>query len=247
MKYLKYDKKLDYSYILGAFPTLEAISNRPDLIEEIIVSSKYKKIDELKRTLGVRGIGYTVDDKLIARLSKKENVFVIGIFKKKLGGVLKDEDHLVLERVSNMGNLGTIIRTMVGLGMKNLVTIGNTCDIYNPKVIRASMGSFFKIRHTSYSNMGEYMKAHKENRDNFFFLLDKSATALSEVDLFEKRKISLIFGNEGSGLDRHYSEFGKSVFIEQTGDVDSLNLPVACALGIYQFKIGRNYGKRSNF
>lgn len=247
MKFLKYDKNLDYSYILGAFPTIEAITYSPDLVKEIIVSSKFKGIDDLIKILAGKDISYKIDDKMINRISKKENVFVIGVFRKKLREVLREKDHLVLERVSNMGNLGTIIRTMVGLGMKDLVTIGNTCDIYNPKVIRASMGAFFKIRHSYYPNMGEYMKVHKENRDNFFFLLDKSSTPLSKIDLIQKKNFSLIFGNEGSGLDRHYSEFGKSVFIEQTEDVDSLNLPVACALGIYQFKIGRNNDKRSNF
>jgi len=57
----------------------------------------------------------------------------------------KEENHIVLVEPRNMGNVGTIIRTMLGFGYRNLVMIGPAVDIFDPMVIRSTMGALFKL------------------------------------------------------------------------------------------------------
>lgn len=96
------------------------------------------------------------DDKLIERLSDKENVYVVGIFEKYTCELKEDLRHLVLVNPSNMGNLGTIIRTACGFGYYDLAIIEPAADIFNPKTVRASMGSLFRIRHELFDNFDDY-------------------------------------------------------------------------------------------
>ena len=235
-KIKKYTKDESYSYALGAFPSIEAIKTIKEDIITVFIHSKYKDKDNLINYLKKENISYSISDKAINRLAKKGNTLVIAVFKKNLKEVTS-ENHIVLEEVSNMGNLGTIIRTMLAMGIKDLVTIGNSCDIYDPKVIRASMGAIFKIRHKHFDNMKEYFDTYGENRDIYFFLLNEDAEKLNDLSKNKNKNFSLVYGNEGSGLKDDYKEYGKSVFIPQTEDVDSLNLPISVAIGIYEFLI----------
>ena len=86
-----------------------------------------------------------VNDKLINKISGAENVYAVGVFQKYETQLSNEENHLMLVDPSDMGNLGTIIRTMIGFDYKNLALIKPAVDIFNPKVIRASMGSVFQI------------------------------------------------------------------------------------------------------
>lgn len=132
-----------------------------------------------------------------------------------------------------MGNLGTILRTMTGFGYKDVALIGNCCDIYNPKVVRGSMGSFFKINFENFSSLEEYRSLHEN--EIYAFMLDDSAKLLKDVSF--SKNYALAFGNEGSGLGEEYEAFDiNKVIIPQSGEVDSLNLTIAAAVAMYEAK-----------
>ena len=81
-----------------------------------------------------------INDKTINKLSKKGNCFAIAVFKKY-------ENHLrctsrYISKPSDMGNMGTIIRTMLGFNYQNLAIIRPGVDVFDPKVIRASMEQY---------------------------------------------------------------------------------------------------------
>ena len=61
-----------------------------------------------------------------------------------------------------MGNLGTIIRSSLGFGIKNIALIGNNIDYLDPKVIRASMGAIFKMNIVRFETLEDYLKNHKK-------------------------------------------------------------------------------------
>ena len=122
---------------------------------------------------------------------------------------------------------------MLAFGYKDLALISNTCDVYNPKVVRASMGAFFKLNIQRFDNLEDYKKNFPENKI-YSFLLDESSNELSDVKFDEP--FSLAFGNEGAGLPQEYYNENK-IFINQSKDVDSLNLPIACSIAMYQSKV----------
>ena len=90
-------------------------------------------------------IPFEENDKLIDRIAYKENTYVVGVFEKYEEELESEKNHIVLVNPSNTGNLGTIIRTMVGFGFKNLAIVGSGVDVFSPKVISSTMGNLFKI------------------------------------------------------------------------------------------------------
>ena len=227
--YKTYKKDLDYSYVEGIFPSLELIETRPDLVKEVLISSKYDKIDKLSQDLDRRKIPYKIDDKSIKRITRRDNSYLVGVFNKR-----REEPghgpHIVLDRPSNMGNLGTIIRTMVGMGYKDLIITGKSCDYFDPKVVRASMGAFFKVNIKEVESIGAYKKAYP-NKDLYLFMLGEKTL----MDVKDAKDYALCFGNEGEGIDEENKAYGRAIMIPQTDEVDSLNLPISTSIAMFYF------------
>ena len=170
-----YKKDFEYSYTLGAFPTMELINSRPNQVMAVYVSSKFESDLDIMGICKEKGIPVIESDKTLNRISTKENCFVAGVFKKFEGTLEADKPHVLLVNVSDMGNLGTIIRTLVGLGIYDLGIVAPAADIFNPKVSRASMGAVFKMRFHVFDSFEEYEKLYG-NHDMFPFMLDGEKT-----------------------------------------------------------------------
>lgn len=235
MEIKSYKKNFEHSYTFGMFPTVELITSRPNDVVKVLVSSSYRSdnsmdIFELCKKYNIKT---EVNDKAINKISDKENCFVVGVFNKYECSLDRDKSHIVLVNPSNMGNMGTIIRTLVGFGLSNLAIISPGVDIFDPKVIRASMGALFKLNFKYYENFSDYQEAFN-NHKVYTFMLD-GAVSLKEVKHDEDRCFSLVFGNEATGLDSSFSKAGTSVFIKHTDRIDSLNLTIAAGIAMYHF------------
>ena len=229
-----YNKEDEFSYSLGSFPTVELIKNRPEDIISIALSSKLTPSDELALFLNKVKDKTVIDDKSIDRISKKGNVFVAAKFRKRYEK-FSGASHVVLVKPSDAGNLGTIMRTMLGFGLRNLVIVGaDAVDEYNPKTVRASMGAVFSLSIEKYDTFEEYEEAHSENK--YLFMLGGD-TPLSKV--IPSEKYALIFGNEATGLPKNYNEKGTTVLIKHSDAIDSLNLPQAVGIALYEFTKSR--------
>ena len=108
-----YKKGFDYSYTLGAFPTIELIKGHPETVKTVYIHSTFTDKDNIIKLCKLHNIPVLENDKLISKLSDKENCFVIGIFEKYEDTLDVAKPHIILVNPSNMGNLGTIIRTAV--------------------------------------------------------------------------------------------------------------------------------------
>lgn len=231
-KYKKYSKKEDYTYALGAFPTWELIKSDRK-VEKVFIHDKFLDKNKLIEELNRKNIPYEIAPHQIKRLSNKENTYVIGIFPKENIEILEGENHVILHDISDMGNLGTIIRSMIAFGIKDLALIGNVVDIYNPKVIRASMGAIFKIRFSIFKDIEEYITKYK-NSLYIFMLSNDEKDSIYDIEI--ERPFTIVMGNEGAGLPNEFKKYGKKVFIPQSKEVDSLNLPIAASIGLYEFR-----------
>jgi TrmH family RNA methyltransferase len=231
-----YKKDALYSYTLGAFPTYELILSKPGLVHKVLMHSAYTDSVSLRAQCEKNNIPLEINDKLIGKLSDKENCYVAGIFEKYSCELSRDRPHIVLVNPSNMGNLGTIIRTIVGFGIYDLAIILPGADIFNPKTVRASMGALFKLNFQLFDSFEEYRRVYGDH-DIFTFMLNREYTQ-SVRDCPKPKLFSLVFGNEASGLDDSYLKVGTSVMIPQSPDVDSLNLTIAVGIGVYAFTQG---------
>ncbi len=228
-----YKKGADYSYTLGAFPTYELIAGKKEKIRGVYVHSQYTDKENIVSTCKAGNIPVLTDDKLFNKISDKENCYVIGVFDKYEDILRENTSHIVLVNPSNMGNLGTILRTALGLGIQDIALITPCADVFNPKVIRASMGALFKLRVQMFESFEEYRSRYKK-QEVFTFMLNGENTL--EVQNCPKTELfSLVFGNEATGLDDSYLLAGTSVCIPQSPEVDSLNITIAVGIGAFLF------------
>lgn len=232
-----YKKSFDYSYTLGAFPTIELIKNTTEQVCQVIISPELEDRAIISELCNQYQIPLVESKKQIERLSDKENVYIIGVFRKFEKELSKTAPHIVLVNPSNMGNLGTIIRTAIGFGIHDIALIEPAADIYNPKVVRASMGALFHMNF-AYFDCFETYAAKYSGHEFFPFMLDADKILVPGIYHGEK-PFGLIFGNEATGLDEKFHQFGTSVLIPQSSEVDSLNITVAVAVASYVFTEGK--------
>lgn len=232
-----YKKSFEYSYTLGAFPTIELIKNAPKQVLEVIISPELEDREVITELCNHYKIPMIESKKQVERLSDKENVYIIGVFQKFEKELSKDEPHIVLVNPSNMGNLGTIIRTAIGFGIHDIALIEPAADIYNPKVVRASMGALFHMNFRYFDSFETYA-AKYDGHEFFPFMLDADKNLVPGI-YHGKKPFSLIFGNEATGLDERFHGYGTSVLIPQSSEVDSLNITVAVAVASYVFTEGK--------
>ena len=232
MQLKRYKKDFDYSYSFGIFPTLELLTHRPDKVMRVVAHSKgeiSEGISEIQARCEVLGIPFEVNDKLINKLAHKGNVYVFAVFEKYASNLRAEANHLLLVNPSDMGNLGTIIRTMLGFGVRDLALLRPAADLFNPHVVRASMGAVFALNAHYFDDLGVYRKAFQ--RPLYPFMLNAKRD-LREVAFASP--FTLVFGPEGPGLPENYLEVGQSVTIPQGELIESLNLAVAVGIALYE-------------
>lgn len=146
---------------------------------------------------------------------------------------------LLLEDLRDPGNLGTLLRTAEGAGMTGVIMSKETVDLYNPKVVRSTMGSIFRIPFLYVENFLDTLKK-----------LQKEGISIIATDLQGKRnfteehypdKSAIIIGNESKGIsDATRQQADILVRIPMCGKLESLNASVAGGLMMYELHRQRN-------
>lgn len=149
---------------------------------------------------------------------------------------LKDEHRFVviLDRIQDPGNMGTIIRTADAAGVDAIIALKGCVDIYNPKVIRSTMGSIFdmNIIHATQEEAVRLLKLK-----NF----DIVSSYLNTNNYYDKveynYKTALVIGNEANGInDELVSKSDVLVKIPIYGKAESLNAAISSAILMYEIK-----------
>lgn len=229
----RYKREADYSYTLGPFPTFELLDARPEAVRAVFFDPSFTDREHLQARCAALSIPCQENARQLSKISDKENCYVAAVFGKYQEELEAQRDHVVLVNPSDMGNLGTILRTLAAFGLGDLALVEPCADPFHPKAVRASMGALFKMRVARFPSFEDY-RARFGGRDFFPFLLD-GARSLTLADCPVSSRYSLIFGNEASGLPPAFSQVGQSIFIPQSDAVDSLNLSIAVALGAFAF------------
>ncbi len=235
--YKPYRRDDDHTYCLGVYPTIESLLHRPEAVQQVLLHSKGKQnqgVAKIHEMCFQSGIEILEKDSLVEKLSRRGNTYAIGVVEKKTPRVAHKADHLVLVHPGSMGNLGTIMRTMVGFGMYDLVIIEPAADPFDPKVIRASMGAFFQLNLSMYDQFPDYWGSYAKHQ--LYPLMTNGKQLLSEA-VFQS-PFALIFGEESSGLGEEYLQVGSSIRIPHANTIDSLNIAVSVGITLYQIKHG---------
>ncbi len=232
MRLKRYDRDADHSYTFGVFPTLELLAWQPGQAREVLLHSRGERsagTEQVRDRCRRAGVPVEVNDRLVERLAPKENTYAVGVFAKYAPRLAPDRPQVVLVHPSDMGNLGTIIRTLRGFGVGDLALIRPAADIFDPRVVRASMGALFQLAFAYFDSFDAYRAAFPGHR--LYPFMTDGATALPDARF--EAPYALVFGGESSGLPPAYHQLGASVRIPQTNAVDSLNLAVAVGIALY--------------
>lgn len=199
--------------------------------KETTEDALYKKLIE---------VGYeVVSDEVFAKMSDTQTPQgILTVLKRpeyNLDLLLQKENPLfiILENLQDPGNLGTIVRTGEGAGITGVIMSAGTVDIFNPKTIRATMGSIYRVPFLYVEDMADTIqKLHKHGVHTYAAHL---SGRIYYQDVSFKGPTAFIIGNEGNGLTKETADRAeKYIKIPMEGQVESLNAAVATALLMYE-------------
>ena len=176
---------------------------------------------------------YFVNEAVMSKLSTtKTPCEILGVFKQKKykkKELLKKKKLLLLENIKDGGNLGTIMRACKAFDVDSIIMLGDTIDLYNPKVVRASVGCFdIPVINIDYKDLNLF-----KNFSIYSTALHENSVPLNQVTF--KEPFIIAFGSEADGLsDNFLVQKTININIEMNKNVESLNLASAVSICLYE-------------
>ena len=145
-----------------------------------------------------------------------------------------DRTHLlVLESIQDPGNLGTMVRTGEGAGVTGIIMNKTTVDLFNPKTIRSTMGSIYRVPFYVAEDLGETMKELQARGISLYAAHLKGEHSYDEEDY--TKACGFLIGNEGNGLSDEIANLADAyIKIPMEGQVESLNAAISATLLMYE-------------
>ncbi len=227
----RYRPSLGLSYTFGISPTLELLALCPQHAERVLLHDAKggPGVAKLRAQCGACGVPLDVNPRGIRQVSARFFP-VVGVFRKFSRPVRADADHVLLFRPQFGGNVGTVIRTMVGFGIEDLALVRPAPDLMSPDVVRGSMGAVFRLRWTEFDDLDAYRRAFA-GHSLYCFTPDGDQPV---ERLVPRRPFALVFGSEGAGLPPAVRRTGTTVRIGHRASIDSLNLGVAVGIALHE-------------
>ncbi|MGF1542467.1 MAG: TrmH family RNA methyltransferase [Pleurocapsa sp.] len=142
---------------------------------------------------------------------------------------------LAVERLQDPGNLGTIIRTAVATGVDGLWLSTESVDINNPKVLRASVGEWFRLTIATGQDLPTVVRQHQQQGVRVIATISQGSKNYWDLDF--NRPSLILLGNEGAGLSPDLIDLAdERVTIPLDNQVESLNVAIAASLVLYEAK-----------
>lgn len=168
-----------------------------------------------------------ISEKEISQISAQKNpegALAVAKIPKTAEFIWQDQPYIALDQIRDPGNLGTIIRLADWFGIKTVLCSSDCVELYNPKVIQASMGSIFntEVKYTSLADI--FSKTN----------LPRYAATLSGSNIYKNAPIEngiLVIGNEANGIsDEVMKVCQHNISIPSKGQAESLNAAMACGI-----------------
>ena len=175
----------------------------------------------------------SVDEKVMKKLADTENVPEILAVAKMKNFEFSEKEYnkiAVFEGIKDAGNLGTIIRSACAFGIDAIVLTGDCIDLYNPKVVRSSVGNLFKIPVLKMSV--EEIK-NKFKNYSIYSTIVKGGQDLESITFATKSVV--LFGSEADGITKELQEIASEhITLKMAKNVESLNLAITASIIFYK-------------
>ena len=212
-------------------------------IREVYISESFSCQDEKTRNAvmeKLKKVPYeTVSSEVFGKLSDTCSpqgiLCIMQAYHYELADMLKKENPLLLllEDIQDPGNLGTMMRTGEGAGIDGVIMSRDTVDLYNPKTIRATMGSVYRVPFFYTEDLHGVMEQLREKNIRVYAAHLKGECTYDDCDYTHGS--AFLIGNEGNGLKKATADLADTYMkIPMEGSVESLNAGIAAAVLMYE-------------
>lgn len=221
----KLASKRSYRYECGMYvadgANIVNALDKSEIVELFVTEKRYAEYQDFGVPISV------VADKVMESMSDTESPQgIIAVAKIINREPLSGVPSVVLDNVSDPGNLGTILRTAASCGVENIVLYGNTCDPYSPKAVRASMGGIAYMRFT-------------DKLPETLYVLDMNGESLFDFSP-NASDYGLVVGHEAHGVSDELRERASKVLsLPMSGKVESLNAGISMSVALYTLVYGK--------
>lgn len=172
----------------------------------------------------------------LADTEKPQGILAVVDFNiSKMDEVVKEKKNfiIILDELQDPGNVGTIIRSADAFGVSGIIVTENCVDVYNPKVVRATMGSLFHIPITYIKDKKEVINYLKDRQIRIYTTSLQGETYIYDADF--KENFAFIIGNESKGVTEEMIKFADLLIkIPMEGNAESLNAAIASSIIMYE-------------
>ena len=230
LKLRKYRDELELFLVEGKRAVEEALA-RPDLLEILFVDRDWEELPPLE--LVEFPHSYRLESGLMKQVCAADNPQGIAAIMKKPAWswtemVEKRGLLLVLDRITDPGNLGSILRTGWAFGVEGVLLTKGCVDLFSPKVVRSSMGAILNVPVFTDISTGQLVKLHEAG---YQFLCSDVNEGKSYHQVTYDGSTVIILGSEGQGVSEEVKKLAdQMVIIPMKIGVDSLNVASACAI-----------------
>ena len=249
LKLKKYRELRKEFFVEGARIVKEALMSSAE-IKEIIISEKASENEDIAETICMAiKLGcdiYTVSETVFKSISETTNPQGIlatikmadydleeMIIAKSIDVCKCDKYFVILDEIKDPGNMGTIIRTADAAGFNGVIVSKGCVDVYNPKVLRSTMGSIFHIPINLSQDLSYALKEIKSQNIRVYAAHTKGNLYYYEADMTQSTAI--VIGNEAFGIsDKTMESADELISIPITGRAESLNASVAAGILMYE-------------
>ena len=250
LKQKKYREETGTFFAEGLRAVTEAVQYG-DVADLFFIKTEESKLNGIIKTAEAKGARlYSVDEKVMAKLSDtKTPQGVLAVIKmpkdslrKLRPGTASDNNApvVMLDRVQDPGNLGTIIRTADAVGALGIILLEGCVDAFSPKVVRSSMGSLF--------HLPVIQDVFPEDAFTWCYRhgYEPASTALKNAQNVYKadisKKMAFIFGNEANGVAEELQAAAETrLFIPMAGQAESMNVAMAAGIILFEGLRQRKY------
>lgn len=218
----------------------EQYQNKLDRLScEIVADEVFDKMADTKTPQGVlclvRQFHYNMEDMLAGKYRRNETGKHIVINSSAMKGHINNNQMLfiVLEDMQDPGNLGTVFRTGEGAGVDGIIMSSRTADVYNPKSIRSTMGSVYRVPFLYVEDLSAAIRTLQQHTIKVYAAHLKKSRCYDTYDY--RSGTAFLIGNESAGLSEETAQCADVYLkIPMEGRVESLNAAVASSILLYE-------------
>ena len=231
----KKGRKKEGKFLIEGYRIIRSALRNNVNIENIYISNRFKASEDFKSLNGLISENIDVavlDEKIINKICQTVNP--AGIVAAcllpddfKITKLLTD-NWIYLDKISDPGNIGTLLRTSAWFGINNVALSSKCADAFSPKVIRSAMGAHFSLNIVGNMDLFEFKK-------NQYCIIgaDQNGSPMDDFN-YDKKKWILVIGNEGHGISENSKKYIQHFLsIPSSGSGNSLNAAVAGSILIH--------------